>query len=100
MQAGVGVITEVLRDTPLTKKALAEKLGTNTREVELLIQAARLEGAPILSGPDGYWISRDPQEIRKCAERLRERAITQMGTARALYRAADKVPMTLFGDLA
>lgn len=89
---------DLLTSDPQTKKVLAERLHTTTREIELMVNQARLEGAPILSGPDGYWLSRDPQEIRKCAERLRERAITQMGTARALYRAAEKLPLTLFGE--
>jgi biotin operon repressor len=91
-----GVITEVLTSTPATKRALAEKLGVSTREVEAAIQEARLDGAPILSSADGYWLSQDPAEIRACASRLRDRAITQLRTASALGKAADELPMVLW----
>lgn len=89
------MITDLLTDTPQTKKVLAEKLGTDSRTVEEMIQSARLEGAPILSSSEGYWLSRDPAEIRRCAERLRSRALTQLETAGALKEAADALPMTL-----
>lgn len=94
------MITDYLADSPRTKKDIAERSHLPIREVELLIQAARLEGAPILSSSEGYWLSRDPEEIRKCAERLRERAITQLETARALYKAADRTPLVLWTDAA
>jgi len=90
------MITDLLTDTPQTKKVLAEKLGTDSRSVEEMIQAARLEGAAILSSSEGYWVSHDPAEIRKCADRLRSRALTQLETAGALKEAAEKLPITLW----
>ncbi len=85
------MITDILTSTPLTKKVLAEKLGTDVRSVELMIQEARLAGWPILSNSDGYWLSRDPQQVKACAERLRSRALTQLETAGALAKAAERL---------
>lgn len=83
-----------------TKKHLSQDLGISQRAVELLIHAARLEGAPIISTSDGYHLSDDPAEIRACARRLRSRAVHQMSTAAALDRAAAVLPMTLWRDAA
>jgi biotin operon repressor len=83
--------------TPQTKRQLAEKAGITQREVELLIQQARLEGAPICSNADGYWLG-TAAEVEECARRLRSRYIHQAITARALRRTARRLrePMTLW----
>jgi biotin operon repressor len=93
------MILEALTNIPQNKRVLAEKLRTTTREVELAIQAARLEGHAILSNSGGYYLSTDPEEIRRCAERLRNRSLTQMKTASALWKSADKMPAKLWPDL-
>ena len=78
------MILDVLTTTPTTKKALAEKLGTEQRSVELEIRALRLEGHPILSNGDGYWVARDAAELAQCVKRLRRRAVEQLLTVRAM----------------
>ena len=83
-------ILAVLTHT-LTRKQLAERLETNTREVELGILQARLEGAAIVSDSHGYRLSTDPSEVYHCARRLRVRAIHQLLTARALRRTARRM---------
>lgn len=88
------MILDVLTREPQTKRVLAEKLGWTTRDVELAIQQARLDGAPICSTTDGYWLG-TPEEVAACARRLRHRAITQLLTARALRRAAQPRQWTL-----
>jgi biotin operon repressor len=96
-------LIEALTTTPLTKKALAERMGTDTRSVELEVQDARLRGIPIVSNSDGYWLAQTPAEARQCAERLRNRAIRQMETAAGLDRAADNLErarLTLWSDAA
>jgi biotin operon repressor len=93
-------LLEALTATPQTKRVLAEKLGTSSREVELEVQDARLRGVPIISDSDGYRYAQTPQEARQCAARLRSRAIRQMETAQALDRAADKMPLSLWNDAA
>ncbi len=74
----------ILRDTPQTKRALADALGTTTRDVELAIRALRLEGHPILSNGDGYWMARDSAELAQCVKRLQRRAVEQFLTVRAM----------------
>lgn len=93
--SGMGVsILAALSTTPITKKALAEKLATSSREVELMIHAARLEGAPICSDDRGYWLG-TAAEVAECARRLRSRYINQALTARALRRAAARMERQL-----
>ena len=84
-------ILEALRSTPTTKKALAERMGCDTRTVETEVQAARLRGVPICSDDRGYWFAQTPAEVRECADRLRRRYINQALTARALRRAAARM---------
>ncbi len=96
------MIDAFLTQSPQTKRQLAEKSGFPIREVELLIHAARLEGLPIVSSGDGYWLG-TPAEVRACAERLRERALRQMETAAALKataEAAEAVPLAFRWDAA
>ena len=85
------MISPFLTDRPQTKRVLAEKSGYSVRDVELLIHAARLEGVPIVSSADGYWLSANGAEIAVCADRLRRRAINQLLTARALRRTARRL---------
>ena len=68
---------------------LAEALNLPRREIEAAVQAARLDGVPIVSGSEGLWIASTPLEALEAAQALRRRAITQLVTARAL-RAAGK----------
>jgi biotin operon repressor len=94
-------ISEFLTGEPRTKKQIAELAGISPREVELLIHAARLEGVPIASNSDGYWLESQPQKVRTIALRLRNRAMTQLQTASALDGTADRMeqrPVTLWGD--
>src|SRR5688572_14557323 len=88
---GGGVIHDLLRSAPQTKRVLAERAGTTSREVELAINALRLAGWPILSDSDGYRLSQDPQEVLACSQRLRRRAVNQYRTARALRSTARRM---------
>jgi biotin operon repressor len=76
-------------DSAVTLSAIAERAGCSRREVEQAIQAARLEGVPLITSAKGCWRSQDAQEARSMAERLRIRAAHQFETAAALDRAAD-----------
>ena len=94
-------ISPFLTGSPQTKRELASKSGYSVRDVELLIHAARLEGVPIVSNSDGYWLG-TAAEAKSCADRLRARAIHQMETASALSKTAERLAFdgTLFGDAA
>lgn len=88
-------VLEFLRTRHGTLRVIAEATGLSRRAVEQEIQRLRLEGHPVITTSDGCWLSRDPAEIRACADRLRSRALTQLETAGALKEAAEKLPMTL-----
>lgn len=79
------------------KTDLARSVGWSTREVELAIQAARLDGHAICSDERGYWFG-TASEVQACADRLRRRAGNQLLTARAMRRAAKRLeaPPTLW----
>lgn len=81
----------LLRYSPLTKRALAEAAGCSTRDVELAIHQARLDGFPVISDSDGYRLSNDPIEVRACADRLMARLVNQAKTVRSLRRTARRM---------
>lgn len=76
---------------PRTKREIAALSGIAVRDVEQLIQQARLEGAAVISDGDGYRISTDPAEVAACADALRRRLATQYLTTRALKRTARRM---------
>ena len=84
-------VTEFLTRRPQTKRELADRMGVKPRTVEEAIQAARLDGAPILSDADGYWLAASAEELEAQAARLRARYITQALTARAVRRTARRM---------
>ena len=86
--AAVTDVLPFLTRRPQTKRALAERMGIPGREVEALVQQARLDGAPILSDGDGYRLADDPDELEAQARRLRIRAAHQFITARAVRSTA------------
>ena len=84
-------ILPFLTRRPQTKKALAERMGVPTRDVEEAVRVARLAGAPILSDSDGYRLAADPAELETQARRLRIRAAHQFLTARAVRQTARRM---------
>lgn len=78
---------------------LSEALRVSRRDIETAIQEMRLRGEPIVTGAEGVRFSLDPTEVRANAMKLRDRALTQMHTAKALDDTADRLeaaPMTLW----
>jgi len=70
---------------------LAESLSLPRRVIEEAVQQSRLDGIPIVSGSEGLWIAASATEAREASEALRRRAITQLLTARALRRSAERM---------
>ena len=81
-------VLDALSTSSRTKKVLAEMVGCTTREVELEINRLRLAGVWVVSTSDGYHLARSAAEVEDCARRLRQRAIGQLLTARALRSSA------------
>lgn len=77
--------------TPKTIRVLAEDTGWTRREVELEINRLRLDGVPLVTDGDGVRFAQTADEARLCATRLRQRAIHQLLTSRALRRAAQRM---------
>ena len=87
------VVSRYLGTEPTTLTELAARMHVPRREAERFVQEARLAGVPLVSDGDGVRLARDATEAAQCAARLRRRAITQLLTARALRRAAQRMTL-------
>ena len=84
-------LLNVGRDHARTIGSLSESLNVSRREIEAAVQAARLDGIPVVSGSEGLWISDSPEEVARAAESLRKRLVTQYATVRALRATARRM---------
>jgi Mn-dependent DtxR family transcriptional regulator len=75
-------LAEALRkDVYQTKRELARILRITPRDVEQMVEHNRKAGAlPIMSGPDGYRLARNPDEYALNVERRHKRALVQLVT--------------------
>lgn len=99
-----------LTTRPQTKRELAARMGVPVRVVERMVEAERLEGAPIVSDGDGYRRALHSDEMFDLYRRLRSRYIRQavnarhgaLATALRMRReedAAVRPPAVLFPEL-
>lgn len=94
------ILTDEGWRVPMTIERLTQVTppGISRRDIEAAIQQLRLEGHPVVTDGHGVHLSKDPAEVRATAMKLRDRALTQMVTAKALDDTADRMesgPMTL-----
>ncbi len=77
----------------ITRKQLVMLTNLCDRKVRELISQARADGVPILNHQDGrgYYISDNPQEIRRFAMQELSRAATIGAAAVAMSNFADKL---------
>ena len=68
---------------------LAESLNLPRRVIEAEVQQARLDGHPIVSGPEGLWIGTDTEALA-WVERQRSRAIHLMESAQGVQRGVER----------
>jgi biotin operon repressor len=80
-----------LTSRPQTKRELADRMGTSTRQVEAVVQIERLSGAPIVSDEDGYRLASGSADMLDQYRRMRSRYVTQAVTARAVLRTARRM---------
>ena len=78
------------RDAAVTYGELSERTGMVRRELEEAVRLARLDGEPIISGR-GLWLAESAAEALVMADRLRERALNQLLTSRALRETAHRM---------
>lgn len=80
------------RDQAIPSKELAELLGfKSVRDLQKQIEAERAAGAVILSDPcgAGYYLSDDPDELRRFTQTLNARARNTIKAAESAQRALD-----------
>lgn len=78
------ILTDVLSHTVYkTKRELAQEMRVTPRDVEQMVERARKSGSlPIMSGPDGYRLARNPEEYEHNVDLRRKRALVQLVTVR------------------
>lgn len=80
------------RANVIPSKALAESLGfRSVRELQKAVELERAAGAVILSDPcgGGYYLSEDPEELRRFTRTLNARAKNTLKAAESAQRALD-----------
>lgn len=95
-------LLNVGRDHARTIGEMAETLNVPRRVIEESIQAARLDGVPIVSGSEGLWLGTDAEALAWC-ERQRSRAIHLMESAQGVQRGVERraaSQATLWGEAA
>lgn len=78
-------------DKAVTIGRLAEDMGIPRRMVEQAVTDLRLQGRPVASDGRGVWLSDSAKEMADQAQRLRERALHQLLTARAVRATARRM---------
>ena len=80
------------KENAIPSKALAQALGfQSVRELQKQIERERAAGAVILSDPcgGGYYLSNDPEELRRFTQTLNARAKNTLRAAESAQRALD-----------
>lgn len=85
------IVTDMIpcgRENAIKLPQVAQLLDTDSRTARLMIQRAR-RSVPVLSdNASGYWISNDPNEVRRFSESMRRRARQIYKTAANVEKAA------------
>lgn len=80
------------RENAIPSKTLAEALGfRSVRDLQKAVERERAAGAVILSDPcgGGYYLSNDPDELRRFTQTLNSRAKNTSKAAESAQRALD-----------
>lgn len=78
---------EASGENALSGRMLAQLADCNERDIRDDVRALRLEGKPVCSGNQGYWLG-SPEELLRCARRLRAHAIKEMQDGSRMMWAA------------
>jgi biotin operon repressor len=71
----------------VSAEALARALGVPERRIRMLVSELREEGVAICAHPEtGYYIAETPEEIERCCEFLRARALHSLTLESRLRR--------------
>lgn len=86
---------------PVTIDEIRLHTGLSRRAVEAELEDLRLAGDPIVAGPDGIRLTRDPGELARYLEQRRHRAAAiHRGTMalRSTLRSMQAPALTLWAD--
>ena len=80
------------RENAIPSKTLAKVLGfRSVRDLQKAVEHERAAGAVILSDPcgGGYYLSNDPEELRRFIKTLNARAVNTIRASESAQRALD-----------
>ena len=80
------------RENAVPSKVLAQTLGfRSVRDLQKAVEHDRAAGAVILSDPcgGGYYLSNDPEELRRFIKTLNARAVNTIRASESAQRALD-----------
>ena len=69
---------------------LADMLGTTTRRVSYIVEAARREGELICSGKSGYYLPASREELEETYRNMRARSLSMLFTIGKMKKALDE----------
>ena len=70
--------------SPKTQKELEAQTGIDRRYIKQAIRDLRLEGLPICSGNEGYWMARSEEELASTKRRLWHEIRERLALANAM----------------
>jgi len=74
-------------DGPMGMPELAATVGVTTRELQHLVHELRLQGEPIGSSSEGFFLIRNVEEYERTVHQLRSRVFSLFQVLRGLRRA-------------
>ena len=79
------------QDAAVPRMRLAEMAGLDERAVRALIQQARLQRVPIISGNSGYFLSDNSNEVRRFARSMERRGKAIQTVGFTMLQTADQM---------
>ena len=67
-------------------KAIAERIGVDTRRAKYMIQRARRDGIAICSSQAGYFFARDEEELQRFADSMEQQAKERFKTIKSIKK--------------
>lgn len=89
-QATIAILLLRGRNNAQTATELSAITGDDRRTITERIQRERLEGSPILSCVNGYYLPESPDDLRRCVSSLWSRIREQIATVRSLEKIGNQ----------
>lgn len=79
---------------PVSSTELSARYGTNRPMIRQIVHRLRIQGTPIASDQNGYWLARTPGELHGTLRHLRSRATKIWAAYQGLHRAVARMTQT------